>query len=300
MFEHSVDLITSKLSAWQEGLASNLPNAAVALLVIVIFIALGRLAGATVYRAVGRIAPSAALDRLAATMARYAVIAVGIFVALEILGLEKAVTSLLAGAGIAGLAIGIAFQDLAANFIAGVIMSIRRPFEEGDLVQTSEYLGFVRKMNMRNVFVETFEGQMVLVPNRVVFENALVNYSYTGIRRVDFRVPVGFDTDPDRARRVAERAVGELPFLAEDRPVEAFALDFGPRGLELQVRYWLKYPGGHDYFDATHRGVSAVRQALLEDGIRIAYPVRSLDFAAAESQTLNVRVRSNGERHTKT
>ncbi|MGD8860106.1 MAG: mechanosensitive ion channel [Myxococcales bacterium] len=78
-------------------------------------------------------------------MARYAVIAVGVFVALEILGLEKAVTSLLAGAGIAGLAIGIAFQDLAANFIAGVIMSIRRPFEEDDLVQTSEYLGFLRK-----------------------------------------------------------------------------------------------------------------------------------------------------------
>lgn len=268
-------VVIEELERWRELLASTLPHLAVALLVLLLFLPIARFVAGGVERSVARLADTAVLGRVAASLVRTTVFLVGLFIALEILGLGKAVTSMLAGAGIIGLAVGLAFHDLAANFIAGMLLAYRKPFDIDQLIESNGHKGFVRKLNLRNTLIETFEGQLVLLPNRLVFENPLENYNYTGRRRVDFKVPVPFEVDADHARRKAEEAVRRLPWLAEDKPVEAFALDFGERGLDLQVRYWVVYPGQKDYFEAIHDGVAAVRQAFQEAGIPINYRVET-------------------------
>ena len=75
---------------------------------------------------------------------------VGVFVALGVVGLDKTVTSLLAGAGIIGLALAFAFQDLAANFLSGVAISVRHPFRIADIIETNDFLGTVKAINLRS------------------------------------------------------------------------------------------------------------------------------------------------------
>ncbi|XYI03508.1 mechanosensitive ion channel family protein [Sorangium sp. So ce1128] len=130
--------------------------------------------------------------------------------AFSILNLEKAATSLLAGAGIVGLALGFAFQDLAANFIAGVYLAVRFPFREGDLIETNDTLGIAERIRIRSTTIRTLEGQAVMIPNKEIFTTKLINDSETGARRVDLSVGVSYGDDLDKVRRVALDAARQV------------------------------------------------------------------------------------------
>ena len=75
-----------------------------------------------------------------------------------------------------------AFQDMTENFIAGVAMGIRKPFEIGDVIEAEGVFGNVKEINLRNTLVETFYGQLEVIPNKILFRNILTNYSYLGLR----------------------------------------------------------------------------------------------------------------------
>jgi small conductance mechanosensitive channel len=109
------DLLTSKVTGWIRGFVLLLPNLLVAVLVLVAFWLLAKLARNVLHRLLRRVSHSEQVNRVLAQTAYVALIAAGLFVALGILGLQKTVASLLAGAGIIGLALGFAFQDIAAN-----------------------------------------------------------------------------------------------------------------------------------------------------------------------------------------
>src|SRR4029079_7943822 len=104
-----------------------------------------------------------------------ALLTAGLFISLGILGLQKTVASLLAGAGILGLALGFAFQDIAANFMAGIFLSIEHPFRAGHLIESKDILGVVRRVHLRWTEIRSPEGQVILVPNKQVFENPITN-----------------------------------------------------------------------------------------------------------------------------
>ncbi len=279
-------LITEKLTGWLETAVAGLPNFVVAVVVVVAFAILAGWASKLTARLADRVSETKAITRLAGTIVKYGVIAVGLVVALGVLGLQKTVFSLLAGAGVVGLAIGFAFQDLAANFIAGIVMGIRKPFEIGDVVQTIDFTGTVKEINLRNTLIETFDGQLVLIPNRKVFENPLTNYSRLGTRRVDLEVGVGYDTNLAEATKVAKRAIESLDFLAPDKSVDVVAKAFGGSSIDFSVRYWIEYPGDISYPAAIHEGVLAIKRAFDEHEIDIPFPIRTLDFSMSKDDAM--------------
>ena len=90
---------------------------------------------------------------------------------------------MLAGAGVVGLALAFAFQDIAANFISGIFISFRKPLHIDDIVKIGDYMGRVEEINLRDTVLRTFQGQMVIIPNKNVFQNPIENYSMLGKRR---------------------------------------------------------------------------------------------------------------------
>ncbi len=124
-----VDVILGKLGSWWQSAVEMIPNLAVAILVMIATFILASIVGRIFQRVAGRVVDSEALVNLLTTIMKTALVCIGF----SLLNLDKTVTSLLAGAGIIGLAIGFAFQDLAANFLAGVIIGIRKPFKVNDL-----------------------------------------------------------------------------------------------------------------------------------------------------------------------
>jgi small conductance mechanosensitive channel len=111
------------------------------------------------------------------------------------LGLDKTVTSLLAGAGVLALALGFAFQDLTTNFISGAFIAIQRPIKVGDVIETNGFTGKVLSIGLRSVKLDNFEGQQVELPSKDIFQKPIVNFTNSGERRVQMEGSIGYKDD---------------------------------------------------------------------------------------------------------
>ena len=280
----TVGKLASKLSDWLDALVLALPNLVVALVVVVLAAVVARLVRralhAVLMRASARTPSARNVVDLLATLAYVVVLAVGTFVALGVLRLDGVVTSLLAGAGIVGLALGFAFQDIASNFIAGVMMAVRAPFLIGQTVETNGVTGVVTDLSLRSTTIETPTGTRVIVPNAKVFGEVIVNHSARGEQRVDVTCGVGYDADLRRAQAVAVAAAEGIEGRAAGRPVEAFFHTFADSAVEFTLRVWFPYTGIRSQAEATSRVVIALHEAFDREGIEIPFPIRTLDLGA--------------------
>lgn len=285
--QQTFNQVVQKPVEWVEALIAMLPNLAVAVLTVVGFWLLARLARKAVSTAAGRALDNPQVTKLLGNTAYVAMIAAGTFVALGLLGLDKTVTSLLAGVGVIGLALGFAFQDLAANFMAGVLIAFRRPFQLGQIIETNDFMGVVDAVTLRATRVRTFQGQIVYLPNKDVFGNPLVNYSETGKRRIDLGVGVAYGDDLEKARRIAIEAVEPVGGRDKERDVELFYNEFGDSSINFTVRYWIDFEKQTDYLAARSEGIERVKRAFDENGITIPFPIRTLDFGVVGGEKIS-------------
>jgi small-conductance mechanosensitive channel len=163
------ELINQRIENWAEDIIVSLPNLIVAVIIVICFGLISRHAGRLMGNVLQRVFESKQIASLLAAIFKVIVFVAGLFIALEFLGLTGTVTSLLAGAGIVGLAIGFAFQDMTENLIAGIAMGIRKPFQIGDVIEAEGVFGTVDSINLRNTLVETFYGQIEVIPNKLLF-----------------------------------------------------------------------------------------------------------------------------------
>ncbi|WP_306643327.1 mechanosensitive ion channel family protein [Sanyastnella coralliicola] len=274
----SVELVTSKLESWATTFIEMLPNFVIACLVVVAFWLVARLVRSTGKKLLSKFTDNASLVRLSGTILYVAVIAIGTFVALSILHLDKAVTSLLAGVGVVGLALGFAFQDIASNFVAGVLIATRKPYSIGDHIETSGNEGIVQEMNLRSTRIRTFRGQDVIIPNKQIFQNALTNYTLYPKRRIDLDVGVSYGDNLEKAQRVAKTAIENLDLLDQSKEVTVFYNSFADSSINFTVRYWVDEHKQSKYLKGLSDGVIAIKQAFEREDISIPFPIRTLDF----------------------
>src|SRR4051794_27259864 len=200
-FGKAYQLIESKLVLWLKELIRLLPNIVIASIVLVLGIYLARIIRNFSSKIFHRFTQHEAISNLFSSVVYVVGILATLFVTLTVLHLDKAVLSILTGAGIAGVALAFAFQDIAANFFSGIFLSIRKPLRIGDLVKSQEIMGKVLSINMRDTFIETFDGQIVIVPNKDIFQNSLQNYTRSGKRRFELAVGVSYGDDLDKVKQ---------------------------------------------------------------------------------------------------
>jgi small-conductance mechanosensitive channel len=203
---------------------------------------------------------------------------VGIFISLGVLKLDKAVVSLLAGVGIIGLALGFAFQDMAANFMSGIAIAIKQPFKINDIIKSKDYFGTVKKINLRTTDILTPQGQIVLIPNKEVFQNALINFSETGERRVDVKVGVSYGDDLEKVKRITLEAIKDIHNQNKEKPVELFYEEFGGSSINCAVRVWISYNTNKDFKKAVSEIIEKIKAAYDKNNISIPFPTTTLDF----------------------
>lgn len=179
-----LDRLVAKLHGWVETAVVMLPNFAIAIVVVLFGVFVAKWVRKAVHGLLFRTTHNEPISELLAAVARVVVILVATFVALGLLQLDKTVTSLLAGVGVVGLALGFAFQDIAANFMSGFMMAMRRPFDVGDQVEIGGHHGRILRVEMRATELETLDGLNVTIPNKDVFQNPIINYTQTPKRRV--------------------------------------------------------------------------------------------------------------------
>ncbi|MBZ0112317.1 MAG: mechanosensitive ion channel family protein [Thermoanaerobaculia bacterium] len=275
------DVAVHKVEGWGQTAVSSLPNVVVAIVLVVLFVLLSWAVKSLLRRGLKHTPITKPVANLMVAATGFLVVVTGLFIALGILGLDKTVTSLLAGVGILGLALGFAFQDIASNFIAGIILSFRRPAQPGDLVETNDFQGVVQEINLRSTLLRLPTGQVVYIPNKKVFENSITNYSQLGVRRVDVEVGVSYGDDLEAAHRLAVDAVEALDLHQPDHPVQVFFREFGDSSINLDVQFWIEFGEQSDYLAAKSAAILAIKRAFDDGGITIPFPIRTLDIPSS-------------------
>lgn len=285
--QQTLRAMMEKVSGWVEGFILALPNFVAAVLVLVLFWIAARVVRRIAARGLERVSSYRAVNRLLSTIAYIGVLAVGLFVALGVLDLDKTVTSLLAGAGILGLAIGFAAQDTVENLLSGIMLSIRRPIRVGDLVETNGTFGVVQEVNLRETRLRTGPGQLVYIPNSDVYAEPLTNFSQLGRRRVDVSCGVAYGDDLEEAKRVAVEAVEGLEMRDPSRDVELFWEEFGGSSVNFTLRFWIEFSASHAAFLAARsEAMVRLKRAFDDNGITIPFPITTLDFGVVGGKPL--------------
>lgn len=279
--------VAEKLMGWGYGLILLLPNFVAAFIVMLTAFLLSRLVRKVVLRAMAGAITQEMLARQLATIAQWLMMIVGLFIALGVLKLDKTVTSLLAGAGVIGLALAFAFQDIASNFLAGVLLALRRPFSTGHIIKTNDFLGTVEELNLRSTHLRTPEGQMVILPNATVFQKPITNFSMSGLRRVDLPCGVSYRDDLEKAQRVATAAIDSLPMAEKGLATQFYFTEFGESSVQFVVRFWIKFRRQPDYLEARSQGIKAIKAAFDREGLTIPFPIRTLDLDLGDPKALS-------------
>ena len=281
------DLISEKLTYWLESLIKLLPNIFLAVVVLVLGLFIAKFIRKIAHKLFAKISKNITLNNLFSSIVYLTIIGIVIFTVLSILKLDKAVTSILAGAGILGLALAFAFQDIAANFMSGVFISFRKPLRVGDIVEVKDYMGKITEVNLRDTVMETFKGQVVIIPNKEVFQNPIENYSHIRKRRFDLTVGVSYGEDLEKVQKITYDAVKDIPDLSEEDEVKVIFTEFGDSSINLSVRMWVNTPEQSVYNKVGSEAIIRIKKAYDKNEIVIPFPIRTLDFGIKGGLPLN-------------
>ncbi|MGK2863766.1 MAG: mechanosensitive ion channel family protein [Chitinophagaceae bacterium] len=286
-FNKAYQLVTEKLSGWIQELIRLLPNILLATLVLVLGIFVARKIKQFSVKLINRISGNSTLNTLFGSIVHIFFIGIVLFAVLSILGFDKAVTSVLAGIGILGLGLALAFQDIAANFISGIFISFRKPFHIGDIVKIGDYMGKVREINLRDTVLLTFQGQIVILPNKDVFQNPIENYSMLGKRRLDLVVGVSYGEDLEKVRTITLDAVKDIEGLNKEDETTMYYQEFADSSINYIIRLWISSPEQAAYWHVSNQAVMRIKKAYDNNNITIPFPIRTLDFGIKGGVPLN-------------
>src|SRR3546814_547822 len=179
------------------------------------------------------------MDGLIRRSVRIVVILIGLLLALNLLGLSSLVGAVLGSAGVIGLVLGFAFKDIAENYIAGVLLSVRKPFSPGELIAIEDYQGKVVALTSRTTILMTLDGNQLQLPNALVFKSVLLNYSQNPRRRFDFTVGIDPAHSIRQAQTLALEAYSHIDGVLEDPAPSWTVVQNAPTGVDLQFFGWV-------------------------------------------------------------
>ena len=186
-----------------------------------------------------------------------------------------AIGSVLAALAVAGVAVGLAVQGILENFIAGVILLVRKPFFAGDQIRTGDFEGTVEAIDLRVTRIVDYDGEVVLVPNRDVYSNPLVNLTRRGRRRTVVMVGVDYRDDHDDARAVILGSVRGVDGVLQDPEPEVLLTELGDSSVNFEVRYWTR-PDIRSVRHVQDRVLAAAKRGIEEAGMTIPWPIRTV------------------------
>lgn len=280
------DLIVSKLLEWIEDIITMFPNLILASIVLIIGFFISKWLGKKTQGILKRITKIDIISNLFGSVVYAVFLGIVFLTVLRILNLDKALGTALAGAGIVGLAVAFAFQDIAANFVSGVVLSIRMPMRIGHLIQVKDFTGTVLRINLRDTVIRTFHGHDVIIPNKVVFDSPIINYTISNKRCIDLEVGVSYEDHLPDVKEVTLNALAKIKERLDEQGFLFYYTDFGDSSINFFVRLWLKETNQAFFLETRSQAIMTIKQAFDENNIIIPYPIRTLDFLSGEGDRI--------------
>ncbi len=208
----------------------------------------------------------------------FAVLLFGGFVVLDILELDSALSKLIAGAGIVGVVFGLAFKEIASNALAGLFISVQRPFKIGDWVMIEGSYGKIVCIGIMTTSIKTTEGQEVFIPNHLIYQNSFTNFSSYRKRRVILQSGVSYGDDLEHVKKVALDEIRKIPAVLKEEDIDFYFTDIGSSSYNFEARFFIEFKEQKDYMKAKSDLVMHLKKRFEEEDISLAYAVTTLDF----------------------
>jgi small-conductance mechanosensitive channel len=213
------------------------------------------------------------LVELLELIVKYVVWFVAIMLVLATFAID--ITPFLAGAGIAGLAVALAAQDIISNFFGGAIITVDKPFKVGDRIKVDTYYGDVISIGPRSTRLKTLDYQIITIPNNKITTNVIVNYAEPDQKlRITLPVSVAYGTDPKKVKtlllEIAKTIIKGTDYLLEEPAPKVFFLEFSDSSLKFVLYVWAKkYNLPDEVKDAIN---SQIVERFAAESIEIPYP----------------------------
>jgi len=278
-FSKAWSKMIEKLDAWFDALIVNLPNIIIAVLVFTISLVVSRYISKLVAKILSNTKLQASMRSLLSKLASIIVVLLGLFLVLGILNLSKALNTILAGAGVVGLAVGLALQGALANTYSGIVLSFIKHIKFGDWVESNGFEGEVVDLDLRSVTLKQPDNNLVYIPNKMVVENPIKNYSTTAQSRVILQCGVGYSSDLEAVRKLVKKTILENFDAVENKEDIIFLYqEFGDSSINFETRFWINSTSALEVAKAKTEAMIAIKKVFDKNNINIPFPIRTLNF----------------------
>ncbi len=212
------------------------------------------------------------LGEMLSSFVKWTIIIIGALVAATIVIPSLKPGDLIAGLGVSSVAIGFAFKDILQNWLAGLLILLRQPFQIGDQIEVNGHEGTVEHIETRATIIKTYSGQRIVMPNSTIYTNAVIVKSAYDKQRSQYDVGIGNSSDIDKACTVIRQAIEGIPEIESDPPPVVVPWDLAASWITIRVQWWR---GTKQNGVQIHASViKAIKQALDKAKIDMPYETR--------------------------
>ncbi len=286
MMENAFNLLVEKLTNWFNQIILLLPNLFVAAIIIVLMFVFARNIRKLSHKVIGRFTANLPINNFITGVIHYSLLLTGFVLALSILHLDKAVTSILAGAGVLGLALGLAFQNPIKNTVSGFIMSYRKYYNIGDRVETNGFYGTIEHIGIRVSELRLTTGELVILPNDFIVNETFKNISSTTKRALVINVGVSYHDNLEKVEQVVKETISNQVEHLKTEDIEVYFKEYDSSSINLMLRFWIENLSDKHYQQTKSNAIIAIKKAFDKNGITIPFPIRTLDFGSSGGEKI--------------
>lgn len=274
----SFQRVVEKMGNWMDSMILGLPNFILAVIVFILFVLAAKYIGKLLGKLLQYKVKQASIREISIKIVKVVVIAIGFFVSLGLLNLNTVLTSVLAGAGVVGLAIGLALQGTLNNTFSGIILSFLPELQIGDWIENDTYAGMVTEINLRSIIIKEADNNYVVIPNSQLIDAPFKNFSRTVRSRITVACGVAYNSDLELVKKLTVDTIAQTFTSQGKEEVEFMYNEFGDSSVNFIVRFWTNATKKKDILLAQSKAIIEIKKAFDKQDINIPFPIRTLEF----------------------
>ncbi|MDB9741585.1 mechanosensitive ion channel family protein [Akkermansiaceae bacterium] len=260
-----------KAQSLGQALMKKLPLIAISLVIVIGMWSLGKWISMR-NRVINKLGLSDLASNLLKRLIRITFAGFGLFIALEILDATSIASAFLGLAGVIGIAFGFAFRNIIENYLAGILLSLRNPFNTGDAIEVNGQTGKVIRLTSRDTVLMTFDGNHLRIPNSKIMSSELTNFSRNPLRRFDFSVGVAVELDLLEVRDLGMKTLESIDAIVADPKPNIVIDELGDSTVSMKFYAWINQHN-HDFMKVKSETIRIIKETFDDHDIEMPEPI---------------------------
>lgn len=274
--KESMQALIEQLQEWLHVSLTFLPNLLLAALIFYISYKISTSLHSWSENHLKKVIKQASIRTLISNAVSILITALGLLLALSVLNLDTLLKSILAGAGVAGLAVGLALQGTLSNTFSGIFLAIKDILNVGDWVESNGFSGRVSDIGLRNTKLIEADNNIVIIPNKMILDNPFKNYGLTNKLRISLACGVAYNSDLEKVKNVCISILKEEFPQDSHEEIEFFYTKFNDSSIDFIVRLWIKATSKLSVLEAKSMTIMKIKSAFEKSNIEIPYPITTI------------------------